>query len=139
MGGRFDARMVFVPEGQCDRSQARSAWNNATPKRSRPVGYGVIRAGMRAGPMIGVMEISNMQAPDNYLSAYAWNPRGISHWLATFRCGTRRICADRERAKRPLRRETAINDEARRVPGLLTPPWLCNLRDWDEDNPKAAG
>jgi hypothetical protein len=39
----FDGRMAFVPEGQADRSLARSAWDNATPK-SRPVGYGVIRA-----------------------------------------------------------------------------------------------
>mgnify|MGYP003623046068 CR=1 FL=1 len=46
-------RMAFVPEGQADRSQARSAWDNATPK-SRPVGYGVIRAGVRADSMIGV-------------------------------------------------------------------------------------
>jgi hypothetical protein len=45
--------MVFVPEGQHDSSQARSAWDNATPK-SRPVGYGVIRAGVRADSMIGV-------------------------------------------------------------------------------------
>jgi hypothetical protein len=33
-------RMYFVPEGQHDSSQARSAWKNATQK-SRPVGYGV--------------------------------------------------------------------------------------------------
>jgi hypothetical protein len=46
-------RMVCFPEGQLDRSQARSAWDNATPK-SRPVGYGVIRAGVRADSMIGV-------------------------------------------------------------------------------------
>jgi hypothetical protein len=45
--------MAFVPEGQADRSLARSAWDNATPK-SRPVGYGVIRAGVRADSMIGV-------------------------------------------------------------------------------------
>jgi hypothetical protein len=49
----FDGRMPFVPEGQTDRSLARSAWENATPK-SRPVGYGVIRAGVRADSMIGV-------------------------------------------------------------------------------------
>ncbi len=49
----FDGRMAFVPEGQHDRSQARSALVNATPK-SRPVGYGVIRAGVRANSMIGV-------------------------------------------------------------------------------------
>jgi hypothetical protein len=35
-----------VPEGQCDRSLARSAWDSANPK-SRPVGYGMIRAGVR--------------------------------------------------------------------------------------------
>jgi hypothetical protein len=49
----FDGRMAFVPEGQADRSLARSAWVNATPQ-SRPVGYGVIRAGVRADSMIGV-------------------------------------------------------------------------------------
>jgi len=50
----FDGRMAFVPEGQADRSLARSAWDNATPK-SRPVGYGVIRAGVRrADSMIEV-------------------------------------------------------------------------------------
>ena len=45
--------MAFVPEGQHDRSQARSAWNNATPQ-SRPGGYGVIGAAVRADSMIGV-------------------------------------------------------------------------------------
>jgi hypothetical protein len=50
---RNHGRMAFVPEGQADRSQARSAWDNATPK-SRPVGYGVIRAGVRADSMMGV-------------------------------------------------------------------------------------
>jgi hypothetical protein len=38
--------MAFVPEGRCDRSLARSAWDSVTPK-SRPVGYGVIGAGVR--------------------------------------------------------------------------------------------
>src|ERR1700722_5629408 len=28
----FDGRMAFVPEGQADRSLARSAWVNAAPK-----------------------------------------------------------------------------------------------------------
>jgi hypothetical protein len=33
-------RMYFVPEGQHDRSQARSAWDSATPKEpSRRVRY----------------------------------------------------------------------------------------------------
>ena len=50
---RFDGRMVFVPEGQHDRSQARSARDSATQK-SRPVGYGLIRAGVRTDSMIGV-------------------------------------------------------------------------------------
>ena len=49
----FDGRMAFVPEGQADRSLARSAWDDATPK-SRPVGYGVIGAGVRADSMIGL-------------------------------------------------------------------------------------
>ena len=38
--------MYFVPEGQHDRSQARSAWDSA-PQKIRPVGYGMIRAGVR--------------------------------------------------------------------------------------------
>ena len=42
-----------VPEGRCDRSLARSAWDSATPK-CRPVGNGVIRAGVRTDSMIGV-------------------------------------------------------------------------------------
>jgi hypothetical protein len=33
--------MAFVPEGQHDRSQARSAWDSA-PQKNRPVGYGMI-------------------------------------------------------------------------------------------------
>jgi hypothetical protein len=33
--------MYFVPEGQSDRSQARSAWEDA-PRKNRPVGYGMI-------------------------------------------------------------------------------------------------
>jgi hypothetical protein len=37
--------MAFVPEGRCDRSLARSAWDRATQK-SRPAGYGLIRTGM---------------------------------------------------------------------------------------------
>ena len=53
---RFDGRMAFVPEGRCDRSLARSAWESATQK-SRPVGCGVIRVGVRTDSMIGVMEI----------------------------------------------------------------------------------
>jgi hypothetical protein len=36
MGG-----MVFVLEGQADRSQARSAWESV-PQKNRPVGYGII-------------------------------------------------------------------------------------------------
>jgi hypothetical protein len=36
----FDERMVFVPEGQHDRSQARSAWKSVPPKEpSRRVRY----------------------------------------------------------------------------------------------------
>src|ERR1700722_3771774 len=78
MARRFDGRMVFcprrdstivarrfiaglaihmirVPEGRCDRSLARSAWESATQK-SRPVRYGVIRAGARTDSMIGVTQ-----------------------------------------------------------------------------------
>jgi hypothetical protein len=33
--------MVFVPEGQHDSSQARSAWESV-PRENRPVGYGMI-------------------------------------------------------------------------------------------------
>jgi hypothetical protein len=47
--------MAFVPEGQADRSLARSAWGSATQK-SRPVGYGVIRVGVRTDSMIGVTQ-----------------------------------------------------------------------------------
>jgi hypothetical protein len=53
--------MAFVPEGRCDRSHstryrllmaglARSAWKNAAQK-SRPVGYGLIRAGVGTDPI----------------------------------------------------------------------------------------
>ena len=35
-----------VPEGRCDRSLARSAWDGAI-QNSRPGGYGMIRAGER--------------------------------------------------------------------------------------------
>ena len=38
--------MAFVPEGQADRSLARSAWESATPG-DRSVGYGVIPTGVR--------------------------------------------------------------------------------------------
>ena len=44
--------MAFVPEGRCDRSLARSAWESTT-QRDRPVGYGMIRAGLRTDSMIG--------------------------------------------------------------------------------------
>jgi hypothetical protein len=44
--------MHFGPEGQHDRSLARSAWDSA-PRKSRPVGYGVIRARVRADSKIG--------------------------------------------------------------------------------------
>ena len=49
----LDERMAFVPEGRCDRSLARSAWDSATQK-SRPVEYGLIRAGLRTDSTIGV-------------------------------------------------------------------------------------
>ena len=34
-------RTYFVPEGQHDSSQARSAWESV-PRKNRPVGYGMI-------------------------------------------------------------------------------------------------
>ena len=34
---------LFVPEGQADGSQARSAWDSV-PRKNRPVGYGMIGA-----------------------------------------------------------------------------------------------
>jgi hypothetical protein len=36
----------LVPEGRYDRSLARSAWDGAI-QNSRPVGYGMIRAGVQ--------------------------------------------------------------------------------------------
>jgi hypothetical protein len=39
-----------VPEGQHDRSLARSAWDSATLK-GRPVGYGMINIGVRTDSM----------------------------------------------------------------------------------------
>jgi hypothetical protein len=44
---RYNGPMTFVTEGQVDCSQARSAWDSAIPQQSRPVGYGLIRAGKR--------------------------------------------------------------------------------------------
>jgi hypothetical protein len=49
-----------VPEGRCDRSLARSAWDGVAPK-SRPVGYGVICTGVRTDSMIGVREFRTFQ------------------------------------------------------------------------------
>jgi hypothetical protein len=46
----------LVPEGRSDRSLARSAWT-APPQKSRPVGYGMIRAGMRTDSMIGMISL----------------------------------------------------------------------------------
>jgi hypothetical protein len=39
--GAFEMEMVFVPEGRCDRSLARSAWKRI-PRKNCPVGYGMI-------------------------------------------------------------------------------------------------
>jgi hypothetical protein len=36
----------LFPEGRCDRSLARSAWESAH-RKNRPGGYGMIRAGVR--------------------------------------------------------------------------------------------
>jgi hypothetical protein len=45
--------MAFVLEGRYDRGLARSAWDTAA-QEIRPVGYGLIRAGVRTDSMIGV-------------------------------------------------------------------------------------
>jgi hypothetical protein len=45
--------MSFVPEGQADRSLARSAWEIATPEE-RPPGYGLTRAGVRIDSMMRI-------------------------------------------------------------------------------------
>src|ERR1700722_13750145 len=71
---RFNGRMAFVPEGRCDRSLARSAWESATQK-SRPVGYGVIRVGVGTDSMIGVTH-SESKNRKNLL--YDLVPTGIS-------------------------------------------------------------
>jgi len=47
--------MYFVPEGQHDRSQARSAWDSAHPQKSRPVRYGMIRVRVRTDSKIGYL------------------------------------------------------------------------------------
>jgi len=44
-----------VPEGRCDRSLTRVP-GTAPPQKSRPVGYGVIRAGVRTDSMIGLTQ-----------------------------------------------------------------------------------
>jgi hypothetical protein len=72
-----------VPEGRCDRSLARSAWDNANPK-SRPVGYGMIRA--RCGHRFDMAHISTripeylckLAAPDHAV------PYGTVHLRDTF-------------------------------------------------------
>src|SRR3984957_14991347 len=95
MARRFDGRMVFcprrdstivarrfiaglaihrirVPEGRCDRRLARSAWESATQK-SRPAGYGVIRAGMRTDSMIVVTQFRK-QKQNNLLYGFDYLP-----------------------------------------------------------------
>jgi hypothetical protein len=52
--------MAFVAEGQRDRSLARSAWDSAAPK-SRPLGYGLILAGVRINWMIGVANFERIE------------------------------------------------------------------------------
>src|SRR3984957_12563500 len=66
------------PGGTCDRSLARSARNSATQK-SRPVGYGLIRAGVRTDSMIGVTKFRigklrskhGAQVDEKYLLVFA--------------------------------------------------------------------
>jgi hypothetical protein len=54
MGIEDEGDLLPVPEGRSDRSLARSAWDKHHLKKSRPVGYGVIRAGMHTDWMTGV-------------------------------------------------------------------------------------
>jgi hypothetical protein len=74
------------------------------PKRSRPVGDGVIRAGVRAGSMIGVMKISNTKTDYLVLKNQAHISTEILHELGlpihtvpygTVLCGTlfQALCA----------------------------------------------
>jgi hypothetical protein len=52
--------------GRCDRSLARSAWENV-PRKNRPVGCGMIRAGVRTDSMKIFGDRSNVGAPLVYL------------------------------------------------------------------------
>jgi hypothetical protein len=55
----MDRRTPTVPEGQPDRSLARSAWT-APPQENRPVGYGLIRLfGCSQIPEISPLQDSN--------------------------------------------------------------------------------
>jgi hypothetical protein len=47
--------MAFVPEGQHDRSQARSAWESV-PRENRPVGYGMIGSSIPDLPEVFLVE-----------------------------------------------------------------------------------
>jgi hypothetical protein len=59
----------FVPEGRCDRSLARSAWDTAPPQKNRPVGYGAIRAGVAPPPQIGLRRHPDTSIRRNALPA----------------------------------------------------------------------
>jgi hypothetical protein len=61
-----------VPEGWSDRSLARSAWT-APPQKSRPVGYGLIRAGMRRDSMIGVISLPLKKHGAPFDAKYLWD------------------------------------------------------------------
>jgi hypothetical protein len=64
--------MAVVPEERCDRSLARSAWDNATQK-NRPVGHGLTRAGARTDSMIGVTKFSNtINTAPVFDEKYSW-------------------------------------------------------------------
>jgi hypothetical protein len=64
--------MYFVPEGQHDRSLARSAWDSATQK-SRPVGYGLIRVDGRTDSTIGVIKFRLRQYEAYLRRKMPWN------------------------------------------------------------------
>ena len=58
---RLDGRMAFVPEGQADRSQARSAWVT-----------------MQRGPVPGMCRFYGPKGQDSIAQALAWVSRFIA-------------------------------------------------------------
>jgi hypothetical protein len=102
-------RMAFVPEGRCDRSLARVP-GTAPPQKSRPVGYGMIRAGVRTDTMIGVAKFRVRKL--NRL----WRIQAlISHWFrkrSISSSSSSNIMGD-EPSRRVLKKHAAHIDEKR--------------------------